>query len=74
MKKEKIKQLCKLCTLKIYKNGEKLEISSGGIMLRGGIKQPGVIHNEADQHKDLCSPKKIDEFDTINPDELVMSM
>lgn len=48
MKKEKIKQLCKLCTLKIYKNGEKLEISSGGIMLRGGIKQPGVIHNEAD--------------------------
>lgn len=38
MKKEKIKNLVKLCDIKIYKDGEQIDISSGGLMLRGGFK------------------------------------
>lgn len=44
MKKAKIKDLCKICELKIYKNGNIIDISSGGIMLRGGIKEIGGKH------------------------------
>ena len=48
MKKEKIKNLCKMCDHRIYKDGEQIDISSGGIMLRGGIKAIGVQHNGED--------------------------
>ena len=48
MKKEKIKNLCKMCDHRIYKDGEQIDISSGGIMLRGGIKAIGAQHNGED--------------------------
>jgi hypothetical protein len=54
MKKEKIKNLCKMCDHKIYKDGEEIDVSSGGIMLRGGIKQIGIDHkDEKMSHRDL---------------------
>ena len=53
MKKEKIKNLCKMCDHKIYKDGEEIDISSGGIMLRGGIKTIGNDHkDEKISHRD----------------------
>ena len=48
MKKEKIKNLCKMCDHRIYKDGEQIDISTGGIMLRGGIKAIGAQHNGED--------------------------
>ena len=48
MKKEKIKNLCKMCDHRIYKDGEHIDISSGGIMLRGGIKAIGLQHQGED--------------------------
>lgn len=42
MKKEKIIKLCKVCDHKIYKDGDIIDISSGGIMLRGGLKPEGM--------------------------------
>lgn len=47
MKKEKAKHLCKMCDHQIYKNGAKIDISSGGIMLRGGYKTIGTAHDHA---------------------------
>lgn len=43
-----------MCDHKIYKNGEKIDISSGGILLRGCIKTVGAVaHNHLE---DLASP------------------
>jgi hypothetical protein len=46
MKKEKIKNLCKMSNIHIYKNGDTIDTSCGGILLRGGIKPIGHIHEE----------------------------
>lgn len=54
MKKEKIKNLCKVCDHKIYKDGEIIDISSGGIMLRGGLKPEGMQHHH-DEEADLVA-------------------
>jgi hypothetical protein len=33
----KVKELCRMCDLKIYKNGEKVDLRDGGILIRGGL-------------------------------------
>jgi hypothetical protein len=44
MKKERIKNLCTMCDTKIYANGESFDVSSGGVMLRGGFSKEGQLH------------------------------
>lgn len=69
MKKEKIKTLCKVCDHKIYKDGEVIDISSGGIMLRGGLKPEGMQHNHNDEEADLVA-----ELDAKAPDMKMTKM
>ncbi len=65
MKKERIKNLCTMCTTKIYTNGEKFDISSGGVMLRGGFQKEAANTHRHDL--DILSiaagetPKKLSE-------------
>jgi len=33
----KVKDLCGLCDLKIYQNGEKIDVRDGGILIRGNL-------------------------------------
>ena len=37
MSKEKVKQLARMCSVKIYKNGDNMDLAGGGILLRGAL-------------------------------------
>ena len=37
MNTEKTKQLARMCTVQIHKNGDVLNLAEGGILLRGGL-------------------------------------
>ena len=42
MKYEKIKQLTSMCDHKIYWLGDAVDMKTGGILLRGGLKRKSV--------------------------------
>ena len=46
MTKEKVKQLCRMCDVKIYRNGDKADVKDGAILIRGGLQvQAGATEN-----------------------------
>lgn len=51
MKKEKIKLLCKMCQHSLYKNGATVDVTSGGIMLAGGIRKIGAGDHDNSHNK-----------------------
>ena len=38
MAAEKVKSLCRMCDVRIHRNGDKADVSNGAILIRGGLK------------------------------------
>ena len=61
---EKIKQFCKLCTLKIYRPGDPVDIRMGGVIFRGGLSKATaeikLFHQQLDEAQKLDGDLEFD--------------
>jgi hypothetical protein len=69
----RVKELCRLCDVKIYSNGEKVDVSDGAILIRGTLQVlPDQNSSETraqrqDQTSAIGGPTKISDIGFIVP-------
>jgi len=62
MNREKIKNLCLMCKHKMYQPGDEVDLRSGGILLRGGLKHKVKDRKVQDINKKLNKSNMIDKL------------